>query len=501
MSRSSKVVRTVAVLIALAQIGLLLYLFARRIAYPYDLEWMEGGMLCHSLRLLEHKPIYARPSVEFIPFLYTPLYPALIALLSKVFGLGYALARTVSVLSFLGASWLGYRFAARVGGSRAAAAVAMAIPAAAFVRTGQFYDLARPDSLWLLLVAAALFLLYHAARDREGARRTDGRRHLAAALAGALMVAAFFTKQTAAPLMIAGGVALLLLDWRLAFAYGGALALVGLPSLWIANRVTGGWFWTYVSELHRAHAFYATRAFVETPLVLARIVGPALVVVPWALARRRSPGLWYAAFLAAVGIGAACVAFGTQWAFTNAYIPGVYFPSVAIGAAAGRLVTAAPGQALPRLRPAFVYALAAASLVLLRYDPRRSCDVENVCRPLVPTAADRAAGDRLIARLRAADGDVLIPFHPFYAHLAGKQTYLHRMGVMDVTTRLGAPGGLAEAIHERRFALAVFDNKVAGNWWQWPGLLESYRMIEPAPDGPPTVSGAPTQPAFALVPR
>ena len=505
MNRLSKIARTIALLIASAHFVLLLYLFIRRVSYPYDLEWMEGGMLCHSLRILDGKPLYARPSVDFIPFLYTPLYPAIVALLSKVFGLRYVLARAVSILSFLGATLLGYRFAARAGGSRAAAAVSLAIPAAAYVRTGSFYDLARPDSLWLFLVAAALFLLYGAARNRQGERRTDGKRHLTAAFSALLLVAAFFTKQTAAPFMVAAGAALLLLDWRLTFTFAGTLALFGLPSLYLYNRASGGWFWTYTSELHRAHAFYAARAFGETPIELIKIVGPALLLIPWALARRRSIALWYATYIASVGFASACLAFGTQWAFTNAYIPGVFFPAVAIAVAAGRLVTVEQ-QSLPRLRPAFVFALSAISLLLLYYDPRRDCSVENVCRPLVPTKADREAGDRLIARLRAADGEVLIPFHPFYAHLAGKRTWLHRMGVMDVTNRLGPPDGLAEAIRAHRFALAIFDYKVGdregrGTWFQWPGLLAEYRFTDPPPDGPRTFSGAPTAPAYALVPR
>ena len=77
-----------------------------------------------------------------------------------------------------------------------------------------------------------------------------------------------------------------------------------------------------------------------TPGRLALILGPALLLVPWALARRRSPGLVYATFIALTGVGAACVSFGTQWAFTNAFMPGVMLPAIAIGVAAGRLLEA-----------------------------------------------------------------------------------------------------------------------------------------------------------------
>lgn len=520
MARISKLVRLVAVLAALGWLGLTLSVLLRRLGYPYDLEWMEGGMLCHSLRLLEGKPIYAPPSVDFIPYLYTPLYPLLVAGLARIFGLGYALARTVSIASYLGASYLGYRFARRHGGSRAAALSAMAIPAAAYVRTGTFYDLARPDALWLFLTTAAALLLYRAARlgpattgglehEDEGQRRKDGWRHLEAAIAALLLVAAFYTKQTASVFMLGAGAALLLLDWRLVPAFGGTLAATGLPLLWLSNRMSDGWFWIYTSKLHRQHDFFAARAFRDTPIELGLIVGPALLVIAWALARRRSPSLAFAAWLAAIGIVASCLSFGTQWAYVNAYIPGVFFSSLAIAVAAGRLVSARAGQ-VPRLRPAFVYALLAASLLLrvndclfiVRGHPFQLAHLdENTTRPLVPTDEDRAAGKRLVDRLRAVKGEVLVPFHPFYAHLAGKRTYLHRMGVLDVgRAGMGPPAGLADLTRQHRFALAIFDNKIAGNWEMWPRLREDYREIEPSV-GPPMVSGAVTQPQYALVPR
>ena len=79
------IIATAAVaVIALMHVGLLLHCFSARVGYPLDLEWMEGGMLCHALRIMEGKALYAEPSVEFISFLYTPLYPLLLAGLGKL---------------------------------------------------------------------------------------------------------------------------------------------------------------------------------------------------------------------------------------------------------------------------------------------------------------------------------------------------------------------------------------------------------------------------------
>ena len=97
---------------------------------------------------------------------------------------------------------------------------------------------------------------------------------------------------------------------------------------------------------------------------------------------------------------------------------------------------------------------------------------------------------------------MLIPFHPFYAHLAGKRDYLHRMGVLDIwRAGMGAPQGLAEALDAHRFALVVMDDKIDGNWQMWPRLLElDYRMAGTIV-GPRVVSGSPTVPRYLLVPN
>jgi hypothetical protein len=502
-----KLWRSLAVALAVYFTLILLYVFIRRFSYPYDLEWMEGGMITHALRLVEHKPIYAAPSLDFIPYLYTPGYPVTLFVLSKLFGLGYALARAVSLLGFFAALILGYVYARREGGDRATAAAAMAIPCAAYVPTGAFYDLARPDSLFLGLVTSGLIVGWWGRRSHAGG--------VAAAL---LLIAGFFTKQTTAPFMLALGLMLLAASPRVALSYGLTLAAVGLPLLYWANHASHGWFWIYISKLHRQHGFYAVRAFVASPLRVAALLGPALLLVPWALSRRRSPGLVYATFIGLVGAGAACLSFGTQWAYVNAFMPAIMLPAIAIGTAGGRLVADKgnePRDPTPARRPAVVFALLALSLpcaaggllaLTARVAPpswgmRDEAVTGFDPRPQIPSPAERRMGDALVAKLRAVDGDVLIPFHPFYAHLAGKRTYLHRMGVLDIwRAGMGVPQGLAESFAAHRFALVVMDDKIDGNWLMWPGLEHNYRLIEQLA-GPHVVTGAPTAPRYVLSPN
>lgn len=497
------VLRALLVAASLAAVGVLAWALALRAGYPYDLEWMEGGILCHALRIARDQPLYGPPSVDFIPFLYTPLYPWLVAKLGGASGIGYGLGRAISLLSFVGTLLLGYVFARRGGGSRVTALLVPGITCAAFVPTGAWFDLARPDTLFMFLVTAALFVGYW------------GRKRPAiTVLAGLLMVAAFFTKQTASPFMVGLGFVLLILSWRAALLYGMTLALVGLPALYWANRATEGWFWTYVFRLHQLHDFYPLRAFIGSPLRLLLIVGPAVLLVPWALLRRRNGELTFAVMVAIFGTAAACLGFGTQWAFTNAFIPGVFFPAVAIATAAGRLVFSDQATRPPRMRPSVVYLLSLATLVsatglALPWASRRAPRSIGLpaeeptamqLRRFVPTARDTQEGAELVARLKAAPGEVMIPFHPFYAHLAGKRTYVHRMGVMDVgRAGLGAPRGLQQALAEKRFSLLVMDDKLDGTAQQWPGLYQAYRVTGHV-GGPRCFSGAMTHPRDLLEP-
>jgi hypothetical protein len=80
-------------------------------------------------------------------------------------------------------------------------------------------------------------------------------------------------------------------------------------------------------------------------------------------------------------------------------------------------------------------------------------------KPFIPTQSDAAAGDRLIARLHELPGNVWMPSHPWYLHLAGKTPHVHRMGMKDVTVAKPLPiAGVDDALTKQVFDAIVFDN-------------------------------------------
>jgi hypothetical protein len=107
----------------------------------------------------------------------------------------------------------------------------------------------------------------------------------------------------------------------------------------------------------------------------------------------------------------------------------------------------------------------------------------------------------LLEELRALPEPLFIPFHTYYAVLAGKRPFVHRMGVRDVEAALGHPKGLDQAIVDQYFAAIVLDWKSYPG--EWPNLDRRYHKIHGFAEGVDSVrmfAGAQTSPAALLVP-
>ena len=498
---------------ALYQLGLLVTAIAGRVAYPYDLEWMEGGMLHHALRFQTGDGIYNEPSIEFIPYLYTPLYPALLATLGGIFGLTYTLGRIVSVLSLVGIAVLAF---VAIGAPRhrhlhrgpwlVGVLLALGVFAASYPYMEGWFDLVRADTLFLFLVTAGI-----AGAQYWSGEGTGLRGHGRVAAVAAIMAFGFFAKQTGFIYVLFGGFIVLVYAWRRLTTYIATAGVIGLGGTGLMNFSSHGWFWTYVRKLHSAHDFNMDRFWKSYGNILWHframtiVVVIALVVVAvawWRNKRVLLPQvkpflLWTAAFAVSTVVGA--IGWGTEFAHFNAYMPAFLHGAFAAGAAVPAI--SASGTLLwnPRPYPRLIsHGTAAVAAVLLsitclhwRWNPQR----------FIPTDSDRASGDRLIKRIAALDGDVWMPSHPWYLVLAGKQPHVHRMGIKDVTTRQNRKVlGLDDALAKHRFGAIVFDNRDL--FIELPQLHTYYRpaLSLPADERPRLYSGAQVVPDSIWLP-
>jgi len=485
----------------LYHLGLLYYVFFGRVGYPLDVEWMEGGMLCHALRLMEGKPLYAPPSADFISYLYTPFYPALLAGLGKVFGLSYTLGRAVSVLAFTGCLALLFRAVQRQTGGGWPGALwglcGAGIAASSFNHTYGWFDLVRSDSLYLLLVTAFLYLLiFHARRSYK-----------ALIAAGVMAGVAFLTKQTASMFIIFSGAAFLIICWRRLPLYVAIVGIVAGGTVLAWNHASDGWFWKYIYEMHQGHDFYWDRIWPVSEKKLyeffpfvAYVLGVWVVAAPvaWIL-RRRFDGFTFYWFLVALcGVAISAVGYATQWASMNAFIPGLIYPGAFAALAAGdltRKVAGGEGKTWRSVAACLTGLVLAGALSYQLYTQRYDTAAH------LPDERDRKTGSELMRRIAAIPGQVLMPYHPFYPYMAGKQPSYPQMGINDVT-RAGYnfPDDIIQRAEDRYYAAIILDNPPQG---RYDFIFSQYKLGHyfPWKSVPRPISGYKVKPTYLFVPR
>ncbi len=495
-----------ALLLAAAAVAQLYWVFLSRLTYPLDIEWMEGAMLVHAHRIMHGQALYAPPSVDFVSFLYTPLYPALLAIVGRLTGLSYTLGRVLSVLgtsaalgALVYAAWIRTKdkVGALTAGMAAAAAFAMAFPFC-----GAWFDLVRNDSLWLGLVAWALVLLC--------GKRDD---FVKTASASALMVAAFFTKQTAAPMALAAAGALLVTGrWRRALLFGLMTAVPSVLLVLLANKITDGWFWIYIYRLHQSHPVFWDRIWPKTPVAILENQWPlwGALIAAFALAgwkRKIDKDMVYWLLMGLAGLAVASVGSATQGAYKNANIPGVFFPAMAAAVAVATVLQLdweQKGSWIDRLVPLAIVGILAAQAPVRWFDPR----------PWVPTKQDRRRAVHFIAFLKSLGKDPFVPYHPYYNIIAGGQGHMHIMGVNDAADWAKAitkdprrdrkikrhlKTSIYESFRHRRWSAVLHDRTYT---YQLPGLSRFYRRTKDLGSYAPKVwTGNKCRPRFLWRPR
>ena len=444
--------------------------FGVRAAYGFDIEWMEGGMLVHALRLQQGQGLYTVPTAEWVPYIYPPLYAWLLSLVEPTYEAG----RTLSAIGSAAAA------AALIAAARQErlpwgyGAGAAALFLSCYENSGTFYDLVRIDGLAIGLAAWAMVLVRRATVP-------------AVVAGGLLLAAAFATKHSYAAL----GLPMILWLWRY---NGGRVALAFLaasagPALLFTGAVqlaSDGLFLTYLLEVPGAHPLVGQRAWPNfgievwkalkwacvgasvAALVLLRAplaIGVPLALLVWMLGSP-DPVAHAAAEVAgrldiekteALGVVSAPV---LAWLVATFLVRFPKRPAAKLDAGAGYWVGLAlvvlPLTALMRahhggfinvLMPAHwivalacVYALGrlrggalvgACIVAFTVYEGR--WDVDRY----LPTDADTEAGELLLDKIASYEGEVLMPHAPWYPHLVGKQPSFPLIALWDIEHKQG----------------------------------------------------------------
>lgn len=444
---SHPALRSLVIIASIAAVAVYLFVAFLRIRYPYELEWMEGGMVDHVARLMRGQPLYVRPSLDFTPFIYPPLFYYVSAGAAWIFGLGFFPLRFVSLVCSLGAFVLTAAIVRRETRSWTASAASVGVLAASFPASGAWFDVGRVDSLLMLLLLGVLWIVLRL-RNAYGA--------CAAALVLSL---AFLTKQSALVFAPAAALILALSAVRLAVLFASTFAALVVASAWMLDRSTDGWYGFYTFAVVRGHAIaHEMHAVFWRDELLRPCAFGVMLTVAFAITPRVRPPVSSRVPLA-IAIAALVL---MSWlsrihsgGWVNVLIPA--HMAIALGSGLGvHALLEQPSQGAARRSAWLGVTMLLLQLAVLAYDPRR----------LLPTAADKAEGDRFITRLRNLPGDVLLTHHGYLPSLAGKRTFAHHMAVIDVMRSTAdvahAKQSLRDefeaALREHRFTTIVIDN-------------------------------------------
>ena len=412
--------------------------------YPFHIEWMEGHMLDAVQRVRDGKGIYVEPSLEFIPYLYTPYYYYAVAFVSLFTGVDFFAARLLSTLSALGVGGILYFWVKREGGSWLHGIIAAGLFFATYKLSGRWLDLSRIDSLFLLLTLGGLYAFFH----------WQGRRgELAAA---GLLAAAFFTKQSAliavAPVMAV----FLFLEPRRTLFTGSVMAALIVAGVALLHFNSNGWSSFYMFELPSYHRFDGRYIYsfwtkgLPRPQVVVILLSLLALLYMWSRDRRKA--LRYAGLLTGL-ILCSYIMRINSWSYINVYIPAHAVLALFTGLSLPFLA-----QSKQKILQLCWPLLISAHFLSLTYNPNQ----------LIPSDEARAEGEKFLKDLAQVQGDVFIPDLQFVQTRIGKKSYAFGMAAFDIfNTDLGDKnylrgqlrGELSSAIRDGKFD-AIMPGKV-----------------------------------------
>lgn len=450
------------------------------LSFPFPLEWMEGQTLEAIERLLEGNPLYSPPSLDYVPFIYPPLYYYLNALLANAFGLDFFIPRFLSLLSTLGTCGVIALWLRKEGANWPITLLGPLLFLASYPLSGRWFDMARVDSLFLFLTLCGLYTLFYLRTFRG------------AALSAALLSAAFLTKQTALMIAFPVFVGLLFVAPRHALKTGALLAaLLGLCLL-VLNFLSEGWFVFYTLELPKAHPFH-TQAWEEfwtvdvAPVALLFALATCSLVL--LLLQNPKKGLLYLGL--AIGlIGSSYSSRLHSFGYINVLMPLHAF--VAFGSALCLCLLSKPPLKKTPQTPLIAPTLSCACLLVflelasLTYNPFA----------LLPCAEATQKNQTFLQNLsQSAHHEILFPDIAFLPRQAGKPSQALGMAAFDLLRaqlpenrqyiRHDFQKDLEEAIGQGHFS-AILPGPVL----PLPGLLSVYEPSSVLCEPIPFVAGA-----------
>lgn len=429
----------------------------RRLTYPFELQWMEGQSLIQIARLLQGEPLYVRPSFDYVPMIYQPLYFYVAAVVAKVVGAGFVPLRLVSFGASLGCAVIIFLFVRRETQRATAGVMAAGLWLATFHSSGAWFDIGRVDTLAVMWLLVALYL-------------ARGRTTAAWAGSGVALALAYLTKQTAIIVAVPMGLYAVWSDRRRSVALIAAVLSVIGGSFLFLNFVHAGWYAFYILDLPQQHALTISlekmASFWVLDIGLALPIASVMAIQMLGLRRFVGFELKTAGFYWAATAGLFAMSFVGRLnlgGFLNNLMPAYAMLSICFGLAINHWRAQPITTRRSALAAVGISALSALQFALLIYPIEAQ----------IPESQEMAAGQQLVERIRQLPGEVYIPYHPYLAMLAGKSGLAHQVAWAELQGDFGGQASALLQVVQSEFRQAVRTKELAAVMLDVPGWLEA----------------------------
>jgi hypothetical protein len=445
-TRTEQILKWLAIVVALAFVGLFAFSATLRLLYPYEVEWMEGSMIDHAIRVLHGLPIYSAPSVDFVPWLYPPAYYHVVAWSMHLIGEGFLAGRLVSVLSTLASCGVLADLVRRATHNTGYAWFAAALYIAAYHATGYYFDIARNDAFFTLVI----LLVVYAASMRGNI----------AVIGSALgMVLAFYAKQQAIVFAVPLIVWFFLRGKREGTISALLLLVTFVISIIISNAVTNEWFSYYIFDIPAAKRadFSMLHAMRIVPEYLLGVFAVTSILTLSVLVRRSRQRTFWQSTLGLVtlfwfgSIVAGAMSLGNEGGYKNVMMPFAAFSAALLPITIHELRDSVRVVG-------YGYVALLLQFGALMFDPTGE-------KMLFAGNRQRAGAVEIVDRIRELPGDVYIPYHGYLGTQAGKQTHAHILATMDVMRMKDSTASRLsrdfDSAYAHRFSAVIFDESSA----------------------------------------
>ncbi len=514
-----------------------------RMAYPFELEWIEGQMALQADRLARGLPLYVSPDSGWVPFSEPPLYFWTVSWFFRVFGFSLFWGRLVSWLSTLAAAAGAAMIVYDRTRKRVPAAVAGLMLFAFFEPAGFWFDLFRADVLALALMAwGAYFSLKR--------RRRTWQVLLGVGLLGLAPLA----RQSVAAVTLAVYAVLAFRHWR-ASRYVVLILLVAV----INGAAVYGWMsegkrerleWTarYLVLMPKERWAFWNRVhpegisprnvweqFLESPSEFTKEylrkfgekppeirdalyrhlrlpLGLLVVWLVFCVGRRRRPrgGLWLV--LAGLLVWRSVIGWVRYGGFLNEFIPAFWAAGVVTGLSYGGILHSLPRRWMRGVADVGMLGLLCLTFLVSSHGGEK--DGEKSGHPYLyapasqwPAESGEERGKELLAWIRGQEAGVRIPHHEYLIRMSGGQPGYNMEALRDLAnSKIPVPGDFLEDLTTGRDRFVVVDWPPESEWMPEEVkqiLKQRYRVVNfpvasyAAEDLLP-VTGAPMKPRVLL---